>query len=240
MRSRATLTPPILAVGVCLLLAACVAGSPASSSPAQASGQPSAAPSTAGAQQTPSEALSASSGPNPEASASSAPSPAASSSMSVVSPCRTSQLTVTTTNSSAAAGTVGVYLRFVNHSSQACELHGWPIVAGITAAGVTTAARNDPVGYLPFPNLPIQTVRLEPGTDAFSSLTGSDVSGSGGTCPPSYHTLRVAAPGDSEHVVLSAFVAWYNHDLPACTALVASPIVSSAQMDGYIVYPLRP
>jgi hypothetical protein len=160
--------------------------------------------------------------------------------MSASPPCRTSQLTVTTTNSSASAGTVGVYLRFVNHGSQACELLGWPIVAGVTAAGVATAARNDPVGYLPFPNLPIQTVRLGSGSEAFSSLAGSDVSGSGSTCPASYHTLRVAAPGDSEHVVLSAFVAWYNHDLPACTELVASPIVSAAQMDGYIVYPLRP
>lgn len=234
-----TVTRSTLAVGVCILLAACIASAPTSSSAAPGSFLPTATP-TDSFQEAPSDAPSASSGPTPEASASSAPSPTASASVSVVSPCRTSQLTVTPTNSSAAAGTVGVYLRFVNHGSQACELRGWPTVAGVTASGVATAARRDPVGYLPFPNLPIQTVRLRPGNDAFSSLSGSDVSGSGGTCPPSYHTLQVAPPGDSEHVALSAFVAWYNRDLPACAGLVVSPIVSSAQMDGYITYPLRP
>jgi len=155
--------------------------------------------------------------------------------------CTTSQLAITTTNSSAAAGTVGVYLRFVNRSNQACSMQGWPTVIGVTAGGATLTARNHHVGYLPFPDTPIQTVSLKPGDGAFSSVSGGDNPGPGAsTCPPSYHTLRVTPPGNTDSVVLSAFDTWLGADLAACAGLWASPIVSAAQMNGYIVYPLRP
>jgi hypothetical protein len=154
--------------------------------------------------------------------------------------CQTSQLAITTTNSGAAGGMVGVYLRFINRGNRACSLHGWPTVTGVTASGATTTARNDPVGYLPFPDTPIQTVSLMPGDDAFAALSGGDNSGSAAACPPSYHTFRVTPPGSTQSVVLSAFNIGLNHDFTACVGLVASPIVSAAQMDGFIVYPLRP
>jgi hypothetical protein len=154
--------------------------------------------------------------------------------------CKTSQLAITTTNSGAAGGMVAVYLRFINRGNQACSLHGWPTVIGVTASGATTTARNDLVGYLPFPDIPIQTVSLKPGDDAFAALSGGDNSGSAAACPPSYHTFRVTPPGNTQAVVLSAFNIGLNHDFTACVGLVASPIVSAAQMNGFIVYPLRP
>jgi hypothetical protein len=154
--------------------------------------------------------------------------------------CKTSQLEITTTNSGAAGGMVGVYLRFINRGNQACSLHGWPTVIGVTASGATTTARNDPAGMLPFPDIPIQTVSLKPGDDAFAALSGGDNSGSAAACPPSYHTFRVTPPGSTQSVVLSAFNIGLNTDFTACVGLVASPIVSAAQMNGFIVYPLRP
>lgn len=169
--------------------------------------------------------------------------PGSSTAPAVLPICQTSQLAITTTNSSAAAGTVGVYLRFANRGSEACTLLGWPAVVGVTASGAATMARDDFVGLLPFPDLPIQTVVLNPGADAFSSLGGGDNPGGsepGATCPPSYHTLGVTPPGNTESVVLSGFDAWLGHDLTACAGLVESPIVSAAQMAGFVVYPLRP
>jgi len=152
----------------------------------------------------------------------------------------TSQLEITTTNSGAAGGMVGVYLRFINRGNQVCSLHGWPTVIGVTASDATTTAGNDPVGLLPFPDIPIQTVSLGPGDDAFAALSGGDNSGSAAACPPSYHTFRVTPPGNTQSVVLSAFNTGLNHDFTACVGLVESPIVSAAQMNGFIVYPLRP
>ena len=119
-------------------------------------------------------------------------------------------------------------------------MHGWPTIIGITAGGAKLTARNDPFVYLPFPDLPIQTVSLKPGDGAFSSVSGGDNPPGASTCPPSYHTLRVTPPGNTESVVLSAFDTSLGADLAACAGLSASPIVSEAQMHGYIVYPLRP
>ena len=234
MSSRALQRVCILACMSPLMVAACGIGA-AGGSPSPAVSGPASAIAT-DAPQTPSAV------PSVVASGSPSPSrPGSSIAPADLPVCTTSQLAITTTNSSAAAGTVGVYLRFVNRSNQACSLHGWPTVIGVTAGGATLTARDHPVGYLPFPDLPIQTVSLKPGDDAFSSVSGGDnpAGGPGATCPPSYHTLRVTARRH-ESVVLSAFNTWLGADFTACAGLWASPIVSAAQMNGFIVYPLRP
>src|SRR5258706_10981141 len=47
--------------------------------------------------------------------------------------CRTSQLKITMGHSFAGLGTAGASIRFINHSTLSCELHGWPTLIAETS-----------------------------------------------------------------------------------------------------------
>jgi photosystem II stability/assembly factor-like uncharacterized protein len=55
--------------------------------------------------------------------------------------CRTADLSITVTNTMAAAGTIGGYLRFVNTTSVACTLQGAPTLTAVTADGTAAQAQ---------------------------------------------------------------------------------------------------
>jgi hypothetical protein len=143
-------------------------------------------------------------------------------------------------DSSAALGTVGAWLRFLNTSRTTCTLHGWPTLIAVTAAGAAAAARQTPGSYLPFPNLNgIPTATLHPGEDAFAAYAGGDNPvGNAKACPPAYRTLRVAPPGSTRFVSLSGYNAWYGQDQPACIGIVVSEIVPASAVPE--LKPLRP
>src|SRR5215471_4436839 len=161
----------ILAVACCLGLAACgsrhaVMAAPASSaSPAIATGTP-----------TPTGT----------------PSPAATSAVARpghTAVCRTSQLKVTMLRSLAAGGTAGAYLGFTSHARRRCVLHGWPALAGVTAAGKTsTAIRRLTKMFGPTVNA-VPVVTLKPGALAVAVITVAD--GRPPYCPPPYRLLRI-------------------------------------------------
>ena len=145
-------------------------------------------------------------------------------------PCMTSQLQITLINSSVAAGTVGGWLRFVNASTEPCQFGGWPTLVGVTAAGTATVARQTNAELI-FPLITgVRTITMAPGDAAFAAFAGSDTPGASGTCPPSYRSLRVTPPGNTESVSLSAWIAYYNHDLPACAGIDVTMVVPASDV----------
>ncbi len=228
MTRRALSVLGVLVVIEAFLVSACSYGGSESQSPVVTS-IPSASESGDTSTGIPSFAPGQSADPSPAAPDASATKPPA---------CMTSQLEITTTNSAVAAGTVGGYLRFLNSSSQACTLHGWPAVIGVTGTGMLTVAR-DVAAALTFPRVSDPpTVSLNPGDDAFAAYAGGDNPGQPlGSCP-SYHTLRVTPPEGATQVTLSAFNPYFGHDLPACAGLETTMIVPAVDLT--LLQPLRP
>jgi hypothetical protein len=159
------------------------------------------------------------------------PQPASSPSRAAVSTaaCATAQLRITMTRTAGAVlGNEGGYLRFVNEGSAPCELHGWPTVVAVTATGKTLTAVRALHGtmlgawqYVP----PLPILRLKPGAAAYAVVDAGDVSlNPRATRCPGFRWLRVAPPGGSGYVTLSAhlFERVYLPDCgsPAVTAMV--------------------
>ncbi len=201
-----------VAVVACgLVLAAC------GSAPAPGSGSTPAAPGSPSGGSTPS--------------ATSAPStPAASPSATGGSPgglaaCTTAQLKVGLTNTGALGGQAGGYLRFTNDGSAACRMHGWPVVTAVTAAGKATGlrrARSTMYGAWQEPS-PLPAVTLQPGGSAYAVVAAADQpAGSATACPAPYVRLRVAPPGGSGDVVVSAWLPGARSYLPSCAAINGS------------------
>lgn len=156
--------------------------------------------------------------------------PAPTASTAVAPTCLTSQLQITVIDSSATAGTVGAWLQFVNTSTERCQLQGWPTVVGVTPTGATTVARQTNA-ELTFPLISgVPTATLDPGEAAFAAFGGSDTPGATGTCPPSYRSLRITPPGNTESVSLSAWNPYFNQDLPACAGIQVTMVVPASDV----------
>jgi hypothetical protein len=158
-------------------------------------------------------------------------SPATSGPPDLAAPCRTADLAITVVNAGAAAGTVGGYLRFMNANTETCRLQGWPTVVGVTAAGTTIASRHTNA-VLTFPDIstaPI--VVLHPGAVAYAAFAGGDNPGDArSTCPPSFLSLRVTPPENSEAIVLSAWNPGLNQFLPDCAGIEVTMVVPAADV----------
>ncbi len=146
-----------------------------------------------------------------------------------VPPCSATDLSIGTTNSSAAAGTVGGTLRFQDIGTAPCTLSGYPKVVGITADGERTPAQHSSspslLDYPPIRGTPVVT--LKPGDSAVAAYAGGDTPvGSASSCPPSYHTLEVTAPGTTTAVVLLGYNPWLGQDLPSCVGIEVTPVIS--------------
>jgi hypothetical protein len=145
-------------------------------------------------------------------------------------------------DSSAALGTVGAWLRFLNTSRTTCTLHGWPTLIAVTAAGAETTARDTQGGGgggMWFPGVTgVPTVTLGPGEDAFAAYGGGDNPFGASTCPAPYHVLRIAPPGSDTFVSLPAYNADYGQDQPACVGIEVSQIVPASAVT--VLLPLRP
>jgi hypothetical protein len=137
------------------------------------------------------------------------------------------------TNTEAAAGNVGGYLLFGNTTALTCTLQGAPTLTAKTATGAATSARVASVLGTPFPSLSLPPlVIMEPGDQAFAAYGGSDHSGSAAaTCPPPYHSFRVAPPGDTIGVDLPAFNAWLNEDQPSCVGIAVTVIAPANEVE---------
>jgi hypothetical protein len=131
-------------------------------------------------------------------------------------------------NSSAAAGSIGAWLKFVNAGTDRCQLQGWPTVVAVTADGAMTVAQ-ETSAELSFPLISgVPAVSLDNGDAAVAAFAGSDTPGPQGSCPPAYRSLRITPPGNTESVELSAWIPYFNNHLPACTGIGVTMVVRAS------------
>jgi Protein of unknown function (DUF4232) len=147
--------------------------------------------------------------------------------------CLTSQLQITVTRSGAAGPAVGGYIGFRNTATVPCRLSGWPSLVAVTATGSAVPAKH--VATTVFgPTTPTATqVTFAPGALAEAVFTGGESGGSCGTgsgSMPTYRTLRVTPPGNTESTTVSAWLGAVGTYLPACVAISVSPVVPSASL----------
>ena len=150
---------------------------------------------------------------------------------SAVAVCSISQLRITVARSGAAGPAVGGYIGFRNTGAVPCRLSGWPRLVAVTAGGSAVTA-NHVITTVFGPNIQsAPQVTLAPGTSTEAVFTGGE---SGGSCGsgtlPTYRTLRVTPPGDTQSTTLSAWLGSVGTYLPACVAISVSPVVPSASL----------
>jgi Protein of unknown function (DUF4232) len=145
--------------------------------------------------------------------------------------CPPGQLKITVLSGGGAGPIAGGDLGFKNIGTSPCELVGWPGVTAVTAAGAAHPAAHALTTQFG-PNITAPpTVVIAPGALAEAVFTGGTNPGPGQTaCPPSYRTLRVAPPGSSQGIVISAWLPGLDAYLPACTQVYVTPVVPSADL----------
>jgi hypothetical protein len=140
--------------------------------------------------------------------------------------CATSQLKISLTHTGALAGQAGGYLRFTDDSHATCRISGWPVVAGVTASGRATTlrhARSTMFGAWQY-SAPLPVVTLRPGDSAYAVVAADDLPVGGQTsCPAPDVRLRVAAPGSTSTVLISAWLPGAGSYLPTCTTISGTP-----------------
>jgi hypothetical protein len=157
-----------------------------------------------------------------------APAPAASGETAVatsLTDCATPQLKIALTNTGALGGQAGGYLRFTNDSHTACSLSGWPVVAGVTAAGKAATfrhARSTMYGAWQY-SAPLPVLTLRPGDSGYAVVAADDLPvGTQTSCPAPDVRLRVAAPGSKSSVLISAWLPGARTYLPTCRSAAGS------------------
>lgn len=146
--------------------------------------------------------------------------PSSSSSQPHAPRCRISQLRVALHHSGAAAGTVGAYITVTNTSLATCSIKGWPVVAGITASGRSDRA-TDYSALLGEPHVSgVPEVILNPSETALAVVAAHDNPPQGEKrCPPAYKKLRIALPGSTDSIVVSAWLPALGAYVPSCAGL---------------------
>lgn len=127
--------------------------------------------------------------------------------------CAAAPIAVTAGRREGAAGHQYQVVVFTNSGERACRLRGYPMVAGLDAAGTVVArARHEP-------GFPLTTVALDPGESASALVSGVSVPTGTGPCAPDYAALSVAPPhrGGATRLAVT---------LPACGGLWVRPVVA--------------
>ena len=162
---------------------------------------------------------------------------AAASAGPVPSKCATDVLHMSVAHTGAALSTVGGYLAFTNEARSACTLQGWPTLTGLRPGASRTAIHVRETMFGPYTyvhGVPrgvrgVPTVLLRHGQTAVAAFTAGDHGpGPTGACPPPYQHLRVTPPGNATSALLPAWIAWYDHNLPDCTRIEVSMVVSAS------------
>lgn len=153
--------------------------------------------------------------------------------------CGTPDLHIWVTRTGAALGTVGGYLAFTNRTATACTLSGWPRLTAFRPGAAKTAIHVRETMFGPYTYIHgvprvvrgVPTVLLHRGQTAVAAFTAGDHSaGPTGACPPPYQHLRVGPPGNTASAVVSAWIAWYAHNLPDCTEIDVSMVVPASSL----------
>ena len=150
--------------------------------------------------------------------------------------CATSDLRITLTRSFAAMTNAGGYIVFTNRSRRACSLRGWPKVEAVTSTG--SSRRVSPIqtisghaGTGAVNEERVATVTLSPGGRGDAVVSGTDNPGYGATRCRSYvRFFRVAPPGETRKITISAWIAWLGGYVPGCKPLQVSMIVPASSL----------
>jgi Protein of unknown function (DUF4232) len=151
--------------------------------------------------------------------------------------CGTAHLHIRVTRTGAAAGTVGGYLAFTNRLRSMCTLRGWPTLTALRPGASSTAVHVHSTMFGPYVGgtgpfvRGVPSVRLRHGHTAVAAFTAGDNGlGPTGACPPPYRQLRVTPPGNTTSVLVPAWIAYDDHDLPSCTRIEVSMVVPASDM----------
>jgi hypothetical protein len=117
-------------------------------------------------------------------------------------------------------------LEFTNTAGSACQLVGWPLLVGTTSAGASqTAAQVHSTQFGPFNSGKVSAVTIDAGATAgVVFIVGAN------SCADTYRTLSVTPPGNTQSVVLSAWLPQLNTYLPACAPINVTPLVIASQL----------
>jgi hypothetical protein len=144
--------------------------------------------------------------------------------------CAFAQLRITVGHSFAADQVAGANIRFMNRSSRACWLHGWPTLIFTDSQGKPMQAREAPDrAFADVKHIGDPVVLLRPKQRADAVFDGADGPISGrGTCGAGFRAISVTPPGDSRHATVSAWIEWLGAYMPPCSQIRVSPILPSA------------
>lgn len=135
--------------------------------------------------------------------------------------CTTSQLEIAPGRTGAGLGHSGTPILFRNRGTAPCHLRGYPGVAGLDAAGnqVVQAARSlqGYLGGLRSGDSP-PLVELAPGETASALVEGTNNPEGTATSCPSYPSLLVTPPDDTQSVRVTA-------GLSGCSLIQVHPVV---------------
>jgi hypothetical protein len=140
--------------------------------------------------------------------------------------CQTQNLKIAIGPTGAAAGMSGGDLEFTNTSSTGCQRQGWPQLVGVTASGATaTAVQVHSTQFGPFNGGTVSAVLVNAGATAgVVFIVGVN------SCTETYQTLHVTPPGNTNSVVVSAWLPQVKTYLPACGPINVSPVVLASSL----------
>jgi hypothetical protein len=103
---------------------------------------------------------------------------------------------------------------------------GWPQLVGVTASGATTSAvQVHSTQFGPFNGGTVSAVHVDAGaTAAVAFIVGAN------NCTETYQTLQVTPPGNTQSVVVSAWLPQVKTYLPACAPIDVSPLVVASSL----------
>ena len=123
--------------------------------------------------------------------------------------------------SGAGLGHVGEPILFRNAGTTTCTMYGYPSVI-MFVNGEASGVDDTPNGYLGGTSgSTIPTVNLAPGATASALVEGTDNPVGNATSCPTYTSMHVTPPGDSQTVTLVT-------SLPGCSTIEVHPVVSGS------------
>jgi hypothetical protein len=143
--------------------------------------------------------------------------------------CRDGQITVTALDAGAGTGTVYQVFGFVNTSTAACTLMGYPGVAALNAQGLQVAQAQRKltgVGGVQNGSSTPPSVTLNPGQIASAMISGnSHPTGAATSCPFYAPSFLITPPNVTQPIKVAAGSMWQAIGFPGCSGLTVYPVV---------------
>jgi uncharacterized protein DUF4232 len=147
----------------------------------------------------------------------------------LVHPCQTRQLHVWLDRTGAALGTVGGYVAFTNRGPT-CTLRGWPSLTALSPVAAATAVHTRTTMLGPYEVRGTPLVTLRRGQTAVAGFATTDIPPNGYRCPPSFRQLRITPPGNTESVLVRAWIVGLGRELPNCGQIEVTMVVPARDL----------